>query len=373
MLTIKVTRKALLENISLAKPPTKSKLIPIINTIAIRRDGKAKDRCLYESTDLDHYLRIPLNVDSVEGQGQMIVDSDSLITAVKNVPEGLLTITVNGKSANIDYGKGKVSFYAFDPNEYPKFPDVSGKARKVIKAEQMMSCLDKVQHAVSQDASKYNLNGINIEIDPKKKVLLATATDGHRMATMRHGEKPAKTAKAYETFFVGGNVIKQAIAFCKASPDSDVSFTKLAEPSIGTAMSIGDVVIITRHDGHFPDYRRVIPKSVGKSILMRKDELRSTLTRATKIANSKNIRLQFSKGSALVGTTNHDGPTVEEQINAKFARDLTVGYNVGYICDFIKVAVGDEIGVNAKDNLSPALLVDPSTPNLTEVLMPVRI
>jgi len=110
-------------------------------------------------------------------------------------------------------------------------------------------------------------------------------------------------------------------------------------------------------DGRFPDYKRVIPSSVDKSVLINRDQLRQALTRTSILSNEKyrGIRLDLSKN------------------NIKIQAHIVLGFNVTYLLDVLNVIDSDDVEVQMSDANSSALINKPGDTDCRYVVMPMRL
>ncbi len=365
MLKIKFEKSHLVNVVkTVTMKPTKT--LPIIDTFAItvKKGGKA----FLSVTNLDHYVTTPLPIISATGVGGIIINRKDLNNAAKNVPDKPLELTAADGKAVLNYGKGNITFDIFDADQYPDYPQPHGKGLSVKSAD-LLDGLENVQHSISTDEVKYNLNGAYVEICQGSMAVIGT--DGHRLTRALFGDKEPskKTAKG---FFVGLGVYSSAIAILKADPKATVKVHK-DEGGGNSIFIVGDSTFVTKMDGVFPDYRKVIPKKHGKTILLDKAAASEALTRVKKISGAEAVSLSFDSGKLNIASRNHEGPTVEESLNARGSRLAKVAYNVGYMLDFIKTVDGDKIGVNFQSEIHPGLFLNPNTPSLTEVIMPTRL
>jgi DNA polymerase-3 subunit beta len=126
---------------------------------------------------------------------------------------------------------------------------------------QLARLLGTIAHAMSRDDSRYNLRGVYLERDGA--FLVATATDGHRLAQAR-AELPLDLGDKGR--ILSADDVARILSEAKRLAKSNRG---LAESGgiggwDGTALRLGIVseestLVLRPIDGEFPNYRQVIP------------------------------------------------------------------------------------------------------------------
>lgn len=189
--------------------------------------------------------------------------------------------------------------------------------------------LGAVEYAAVREARGYYLRGICIDLDGETLTLVAT--DGHRLALyridgvshapLRRVIRLADTGKLSRMARQGGSI---ALAFEQGSVLAATDQASLVCPVL---------------DGHFPDYRRVIPSIFAGEIVPDTAALIQALKRVALTADEFNRavalsasgdRLTLSATSALgtsserVAVESFSGEPFEASYNAKYLREAVV-------------------------------------------------
>jgi DNA polymerase-3 subunit beta len=104
--------------------------------------------------------------------------------------------------------------------------------------------------------------------------------------------------------------------------------------------------------------------------------LNSALKRVSLLAHekSKGVKLNLSKGSLTISSSNPDMGEAREEIDVEYdGEDLDIGFNSRYFLDYLNIAESETIEFHLKDRLSPGILKASDKPNHTYVVMPMRI
>jgi DNA polymerase-3 subunit beta len=129
-------------------------------------------------------------------------------------------------------------------------------------------------------------------------------------------------------------------------------------------------------DGKFPDYERVLPKSVDKILLGSRQELRQAFSRTAILSNEKyrGVRLKLSNDNLEIVANNPEQEEAEEIVSVEYQGDgLEMGFNVGYLLDVLGVLRGDKIKLSLSDANSSALLEESESDDSLYVVMPMRL
>jgi DNA polymerase-3 subunit beta len=129
-------------------------------------------------------------------------------------------------------------------------------------------------------------------------------------------------------------------------------------------------------DGRFPDYSRVIPKSLDKRLLIGRDSLRQALTRTSILSNEKyrGIRLEIYKNNIKIQAHNPEQEEAVEEIDTTYDNDaIVIGFNVTYLLDVLNVIDTAEVEVFLGDANSSALIRRPGSDDCRYVVMPMRL
>ncbi len=153
-----------------------------------------------------------------------------------------------------------------------------------LNSTALKGLIDKTQFAISNEETRYYLNGIYlhaIESGGDLK-LRAVATDGHRLA---RAEVDAPSGSGG----MPGIIIprKTVAELQKLGDDPDMIMTvELSDSKI--RFTIGSVVLTSKLiDGTFPDYQRVIPTGNDKKLVIDRQTFAGAVDRVSTISSER--------------------------------------------------------------------------------------
>ena len=240
----------------------------------------------------------------------------------------------------------------------------------------MIRIIDKTKFAVSNEETRYYLNGIFLHKADRNSIqfLRAVATDGHRLAQYdiplpQGAEEITGIIIPKKTIFELRKVLDDA--------NGDVSIS-LNENKI--KFTFNDLKIISKViDGTFPDYTKVIPQNNNKNFKTNNNELKNAIDRVSAVAaneesKSKAIKLSLEDNKLNLSVESQSKGSANEIIDISYDGDkVDIGFNSKYIIDICNEVDGEEVDISLLDSVSPAIILDKTDENLFFVLMPMRI
>ncbi len=273
------------------------------------------------------------------------------------------------EKVTIRSGKSRFTLSTLDADEFPVMGLGIGGVTFQLKRSELKHLLERTQFAMAQQDVRYYLNGLLVDINPKR--VRAVATDGHRLA---FSEITRDTG-------VGEQI--QAILPRKAILELGRLLDNSAEEvtlflSAGQAVIDIDTVRLTTKtiDGRFPDYERVIPDNSDKRVIADRDLLRRALARTAILSNEKfrGVRLNLSEGILRLQTHNPEHEEADEEVEVSYGgSSIEIGFNVNYLMDALGVMTSTEIALELKNAESSGLLVEADDTSNKYVIMPMRL
>jgi len=344
----------------------KKNVMPILANILIEADAKSPFIKI-SATDLEVAVHVMAQA-KVEKPGQITVNAKSLYDIIKeSVSEEISLTGTENERIKISCSQSEYKVLGLPAKEFPSLPKLEGEFTRVA-SEDFSKMLDKICFAMSNDETRYHLNGILLE--KKNKGTIMVATDGHRLA---FSEQSLLLDKMKQDKVIlprkGVNELRKLMATEKAI-DLCVSerhiFVKTEKQTL----------YIRLIDGNFPDYRRVIPKDNPVEVQIPRDELVGALKRVSLLANdrSKGVALYFCNNSLSVTSSNPELGEAKEDLDLEYKGPvLNIGFNAKYFIDVLNVIEDDKIQIAFKDELSPCLITCASDPGFKSVVMPMRM
>ena len=349
----------------------KKNSLPILSNILI----EAKDNALtLSSTDMDISIIEKIDCNVLE-DGSTTINSQILYDIVRKIDDNseIEIISNDGKLLTLRADGSRFSLACLPKEDFPIIDkDNLGNTIK-INSKIIFKLIDKTKFAISNEETRYFLNGLyfNITKDQNSSILTLVGTDGHRLAKFSHNIEDNIDQ-------VSGVIIpkKTIYELCKllSEIDKDVHISISSNKIIFT---IDNIIFISKLiDGSFPDYKRVIPKDNSNILKINREILLSAVDRVSTIANEKSpvIKFKLLQNVLNLNTINNESSTASEDLRINYSGDeIEIGFNSKYIMDIVNNLGDEEISINLKDNTSPIIALENSNSNLVYVLMPMRV
>lgn len=346
--------------------------IPILSNVLLQAEGRA---LRLKATDLD--LEITETVEADVGMaGSTTLPAHTLYDIVRKLPDGAqvsLEMTGDGGQLLLRSGRSRFNLQCLPESDFPDLAAGDLGHRFSLAAGDLKKLIEKTQFAISNEETRYYLNGIfmhTTDVDGHT-MLRAVATDGHRLARV---EIPAPSGAAG---MPGVIVPRKAVTEVQKLIE-DLSADVVIEMSTTKArFTFGDVVLTSKLiDGTFPDYGRVIPAGNDKRLTVERAQFAEAVDRVSTISSERGraVKLALADGKLTLSVTNPDSGSATEELEVDYdAAALDIGFNSRYLLDIMQQLDSDTALFKLADPGSPTLVQDRDGAAALYVLMPMRV
>jgi len=349
--------------------------LPILSNIILEAKD---DKLILSSTNLDIYCSDKIKAEVLQS-GEVSVSAVTFFEIIKRLPSGsevLMTMEEGENEIRLTCGRSKFNLSTLKTDDFPIISDSDLSTNFVLSADELIRIIDKTKFAVSNEETRYYLNGIFLHKAERNSIqfLRAVATDGHRLAQYdiplpQGAEDITGIIIPKKTIYELRKVLDDA--------NGDVSVS-LNENKI--KFSFNDLKVVSKViDGTFPDYTKVIPQKNDKNFKTNNSDLKNAIDRVSAVAaneesKSKAIKFCIENNSLSLSVESQSKGSANEMIDVNYSGDkVDIGFNSKYIIDICNEVDGDEISISLSDSISPAIILDKTDENLFFVLMPMRI
>ena len=349
--------------------------LPILSNIILEAKD---DKLILSSTNLDIYCSDKIKAEVLQS-GEVSVSAVTFFEIIKRLPSGSEVLMIMDEGENeirLTCGRSKFNLSTLKTDDFPIISDSDLSTNFVLSADELIRIIDKTKFAVSNEETRYYLNGIFLHKAERNSIqfLRAVATDGHRLAQYdiplpQGAEDITGIIIPKKTIYELRKVLDDA--------NGDVSVS-LNENKI--KFSFNDLKVVSKViDGTFPDYTKVIPQKNDKNFKTNNSDLKNAIDRVSAVAaneesKSKAIKFCIENNSLSLSVESQSKGSANEIIDVNYGGDkVDIGFNSKYIIDICNEVDGDEISISLSDSISPAIILDKTDENLFFVLMPMRI
>jgi DNA polymerase-3 subunit beta len=368
-----IERAALLKSLNHVQSVVERRnTIPILSNVKIEgRDNQVR----LNATDMDIDIVEAVFAD-VTRPGATTAPAHTLYEIVRKLPEGSqVEFEHAGEDGQLMLRSGRSKFVlaALPVEDYPMLSGGDLPYVFTLAAEDLRGLIDRTRFAISNEETRYYLNGIYLHaaVANRVPVLRAVATDGHRLARV---EVPLPDgADGMPGIIVPRKTVTELRKLLdEATGDVTVS---LSESKIRFAFE--DATMTSKLiDGTFPDYERVIPAGNDKILEVDCKALSEAVDRVSAISaeRSRAIKLSIDRGGLTLSASSPENGSAVEELEASYsASAIEIGFNSRYLLDILGQIEGDAAQFAMADSGSPTVVREVTDSSAVYVLMPMRV
>ena len=371
---ITVSRQDLVKELTATQSVVERKTtIPILSNFLIEADGETLS---ITATDLDQAIRTSAPA-KVKKPGACTIPARKLYDYIKLLPDGDISIKLlDNHWVQIRSGRSNTKMVGMARANYPQVPDFPTLAVTSIPALVLKTLIARTIFAISNEESRYTLNGALLVI--KAESLAMVATDGHRLSYVEKPNEVLEGISGEKRVLIPRKALQELQQLLANTEAEKVEF---ADDEHTLFFRVGHRTLSTRRlSGQFPNFEAVMPRDNTKFAVVRSSELSAAIQRVAQFADERSgaIRMRLESNELKISANSTESGESEDTIDTPYASDpIVVGFNSGYILDFLKAMDNQgEVRLEFKDTQSAGQM-RPEDPDAEYkyryVLMPMRI
>ncbi|MBB4658326.1 DNA polymerase III subunit beta [Parvularcula dongshanensis] len=346
--------------------------IPILSNVLMRGDGGTLS---LTATDLDIEVVEQVPAD-VEIDGAVTASAVTLFDIVRKLPDGTqvgLETGGQGGRLRLTAGRSEFTLAVLPEADFPQIQTDEKGTSFTAPASDLRRLIDKTRFAMSQEETRYYLNGIYLHASDEagQKSLRAVATDGHRLARLDAPLPEGADAMP------GVIVPRKAVLELRRLLDDAEDEVMVTVSASKIRFSSGDVVLTSKLiDGTFPDYQRVIPAGNDKIMRVDNADFARAVDRVSTVSADKTRSVKLSIGGDKLEllVNNPETGTATEELPVDYPADeMEIGFNARYLLDISGQIDGETATFKLNDPASPTVVQDEEDARALYVLMPLRV
>ena len=366
-----VKKYDLLEELELTQGVVERKTtIPILSNLLCEAKG---NRLTITATDLELSIRTSCEA-KIKKDGAGTIPAKKLLDLVRLLPDEEIRFKLlENHWVQITCDRKNYKLVGMSKDNFPALPNFPHALVK-IPARLLAGLIAKTTFAISQEESRYTLNGALLVLKPGSITMVAT--DGHRLAMVESDHK-------FEGFSSETRVLvpKKAMNEVQrlAAEAGDEGAVDFAQDESHLFFQFGGRLLTCRKlTGQFPNYEAVLPRDANKTVVLERSELQDALRRVSQLADQRSHAVKFTlaKEGLEISASSPEYGEAKEAIEKEFKGDpIAIGFNAQYLLDFLGAAAEGPISFELKDDQSAGQfrpLGDESS-RYRYVVMPMRI
>ncbi len=320
--------------------------IPILSNFLMEA---AEDRLTITGTDLEQSMRTSCAA-RVKKPGACTIPARKLYDYVRLLPEADVTIKLmENHWVQIRSGRSNTKMVGMARANFPQVPEFPATGALSIPAASLRNLIAKTIFAISNEESRYTLNGALLIL--KAESIPMVATDGHRLAHIEKTGENFPSIGAEKKILIPRKALAELQSLLSASEVESVEF---ADDENTLFFRVGHRVLTSRKlNGQFPNYEAVLPRDNNKFVIVRSEDLSRSIQLTSQFADERSgaIKLRLEQNELKISASSTDSGESEDTIETPYNFDpIVVGFNSVYLLDFLK-AIGNtgEVRLEFKD------------------------
>jgi DNA polymerase III subunit beta len=361
----------LLEELNLTQGVIERKTtIPILSHMLCEARG---NRLSITATDLELSIRTSCEA-KVKKEGAGTIPAKKLLDLVRLLPEEEIRFKLlENHWVQIMCDRKAYKMVGMSRDNFPALPAFPPTQVK-IPAKLLAELISKTIFAISQEESRYTLNGALVVLNPS--AITMVATDGHRLAMVEMAHKFTGLPGDVRVL-VPKKAMTELHRLC--APEGDDGQVEFAQDESHLFFQFGRRLLTSRKlTGTFPNYEAVLPRDVNKTVVLERNEFQDALRRVSQLADQRShaVKFMLAKEGVEISASSPEYGEAKEAIEKEFKGEpISIGFNAQYLLDFLAAAADGPISVELKDEQSAGQmrpLADESC-HYRYVVMPMRI
>jgi DNA polymerase-3 subunit beta len=340
--------------------------LPILGNVYLRFDDRS---LVLKGTDLE--TEVTTQIDNVDGgDGECTVTARKFYDICRALPEdAVIVLEATGDRVNIRSGKSRFSLQALAAANFPHLDTEQWECEFEVEQEKLKQLIENTAFSMAQQDVRYYLNGLLLETEGP--TLRAVATDGHRLA-MSEIDINGDVGESRQSI-----VPRKAVLELGRYLEEGAKAAKVAMNPNHIRVKAGPLVFTSKLiDGRFPDYEKVIPKSLGTHLEIERGELYDILARAAILTNEKfkGVRINLSSSRLTVSANNPDQEEASDEMGVEYdGAELEIGFNVAYLMEALRILGSDKVDLGLEDANSSCIVRVPGDESTLYLVMPMRL
>ncbi len=271
------------------------------------------------------------------------------------------------KSENADF-----NLLCLPTDNFPTFADEFEGQDISLNNKRFLKLLNKTKISISNDDTRHYLNGIFLHITEahNRNFLTGVATDSHRLSS---SSLEIEKQIDFTSLILPRKTVFQLCTLLAES--SDQLTIQTSDNKI--KFTLGNMKLISKViDGKFPDYKKVVPISNDKTLLVSSSDFINSIERVASVSldRKEGVKLLINKDNVQLSVNSANSGEGNEKIKAEFnSENLNISFNSKYLIDIASEIENKNLKINLKDSVSPVLIEDLSDKNSYYVIMPMKI
>ena len=367
-----VNRDILLKSLNFVQGIVEKKnTLPILSNVLLQL---AENKLSIVATDLDIVFYDEISEVKVSKEGSTTTSAAILYDILRKIsPNSELNFVLKSENKlSLKADNSDFNLLCLPTDNFPTFTDEFEGQEILLDNKRFLRLLNKTKISISNDDTIHYLNGIYLHLTEAhgRNFLTGVATDSHRLSS---SSLEIDNINNFSSLILPRKTVYQLCSLLAES--SEKLEMQTSENKI--KFRLGKVKLISKViDGKFPDYKKVVPTSNEKSLIVSSKDFVNSIERVASVSldRKEGVKLVINKENIQLSVNSANSGEGNEIIKANFnSNNLNISFNSKYLIDIASEIEAKDLKMNLKDSVSPVLIEDASDKNSYYVIMPMKI
>ena len=320
------------------------------------------------TSDSENVMQTTIQTDECEGDGAFALTSQTILDAMKELPEQPLQFSVNIDQATITiiYQGGEYNFTILNADEYPRMHSTLDNVNVItLDASVLCDNINRSAFAMGSDELRPVMNGIYFDLGAD--ALSIVASDGHKLVRNRNLTVKSETPASFILPKKPALLLKNVLG--KDGGDVVIKFDNR-----NAEIRFADGILTCRLiEGRYPNYNSVIPQNNPNQLTIDRKGLLSALKRVLPFGSksSQLVKFRLDAGTLELSSEDIDYATKakETTICDYNGQKMCIGFKGSSLTEILGNLDGDEVVIELADPSRAGIIVPAQQPENEDVLM----
>ena len=337
---------------------------PVLEGIKI---SAKNDEITLITTDTEISIEKTINA-NVLIEGETVVSGKLFSEFIKRLEnEEEIELSLIDEKLKITYGASEGFIQTFKTEEFPIInKDIREKSFTIYQKD-LKELIFKSSFSCSQDDTRPILKGCLFEIEEDR--ISSIALDGFRLAIAR---KKIESATGEFKIIVSSRTLNEIVKILEK--DTDL-VTVVIQKNVLMCEVDGTVLISRLLEGEYIDYKNIIKDDFISTVRVNKNQLLTSIERASIMANDKNkiVKFDIKENYMNVSADSEVGKINENVVISLEGKDLNIAFNSKLITDCIKVIDDEFVNLHFNTRINPCVIKPYYGDDYLYLILPLRI
>lgn len=351
--------------LSLSRVINSKNTLPILDCFLFEVRG---GQLIVTASDSENVMQSTMPLESFEGEGMFAVNSQTIIDAVKELPEQPLNIDINLGELKIyvTYQNGYYDFPIQNAEEYPQVQAVDeGAISMTIDSGVLADNISRSLFATAQDELRPVMNGIYFDLTVD--YLAIVASDGHKLVRNKNLNIKSDAPSAFILPKKPATLLKNVLV--KDGSNVMIRFDQHSAEITFTDGKLNCRLI----EGRYPNYDSVIPKDNPNHIVIDRKSFIGALRRVLPFSSdsSQLIRYKVGNGQLELSAEDVDFSTrAKESITCEYeGTPMQIGFKGSSMLEILNNLQSENVAVRLADPSRAGVIEPDGQEENQEILM----